>query len=259
MEATINKQQPLTFHYDQLVLGGTLEALYFAHTLDLPIVYVEALKPYFFEVHGEVGNKAKLWDDLNLLLNLAGKNPLPNNCQSITYVDENTLKLINKNDKIFYVKFNRLWVFDDIRVNNLPVIGEDVECDQEIIDHFKILDGWNPETEHIYRDDQIIKEFHFFKEKPHKRLRFKHFYVVSKVPYGTASRIPDYFIRIRCEQILGSKRLEHLKRMTRIRLPKFTDTPTLKFCDITFEEMYPFSLKRRKITYQKYLKGKLKL
>ena len=259
METKINKQLPLTFHYDQLVIGGTLEALYFAHTFDLPIVYVDAMHPFFFETHNEAGNKLKLWQDLNLLLNLAGKNPLPDNCSGITYLDDMTLRLVNKNDKIFYAKFNKLWVFDDARIYNLPDIGEDVECDHEIIDHFKILDSWNPQVEHIYRDDAIINQIHFFKEKPHKRLRFKHFYVVSKVPYGTSSKIPEYFIRLRCEQLLGSKKLEHLKRMNRIRLPKFIDTTNIHFCDITFEEMYPFSLKRKKITYQKYLKGKLKL
>ena len=128
-EVTLNKQPPLTFHYDQLVLGGTLEALYFAHTFDLPIVYSMQMKPFFFEEHAEAGNKLKLWDNLNLLLNLAGKNPLPDNCRNINYSDDRTLRLVNHNDKIFFATFNKLWVFDDAGVYNLPVIGEDQECD----------------------------------------------------------------------------------------------------------------------------------
>jgi len=256
-----NKQKtPLTLHYDQLVIGGTLEAFYFAHTFNCPLIYSLDEPPFSFEQHPEVGNKLKLWYNLNFLINLSGNNPFAENCKSIYYLDKETLKIITRNDKIFYVKYKRLWIFDDLGCHDLPVDPEEKNVDCEILDSFRILDSWNPHTNDIYREDNILKEFHFFKNKPHsKKTKFKHFYVLSIIPISELSKLPEYFIRIRAEQILGSKKIEHVKRMIRVRQTQYTDAENIYFCDIKFDDMFPFSHFRKKITYQKYLKGRLKL
>lgn len=259
MKIEIKTKKPLVLHFDDLVIGGTLEAFYFAYTFNLPIIYAEAVEPYFFEVHAEAGNKRELWHKLNFLICMAGKNPFAENCRQIAYIDKETLKVITFADKLYYLKFKKLWVFDDISFYRLPVQLDSAEQEIEIIDHFKILDGWVPQTDHIYREDKILNQFHFFKEKPHKKLKFKHFYVTSKISMANMYNLPEYFVRIRCEQILGSKKLEHLKRNNRTRQPLYEDIDNIIFCHSTFEEMYPYSHKRRKISYAQYLGKKLKL
>jgi hypothetical protein len=260
MQTKLDKQEPLELHYDNLVLGGTLEAFYFAHVFNFPIIYSHEDPPFRFENHPEIGDKLEYWGRLNFILNMSGKNPFAGNCSSITFIDRETLRVITKNDKRYNLKYKKLWLFSDYSLFNFVAEIEFKTYDCEIIDQFKILDKWLPQVQHIYRDDRLLKEFHFFKDKPHsKKHKYKHFYVVSRVDQSLLDKTPEYFIKIRAEKLLGCEKIEHVRRFIRYRQGDYTDTETITFCNATFDEMYPFSLTRKKITYQKYLKSKLKL
>lgn len=258
MKTEINKKEPLVFHFDDFVIGGTLEALFFSYTFSFPLIYTVPVIPYPFEKHSEAGNKKDLWDNLHMLMALAGKIPFLDNCKKIKYVDSETLKVVNNRETVFYVKFKKLWIFDDLDLFDLPITNEGVD-EYQIIDRFRVMDNWNPEILDIFINSQTINSMHFYKKEEHsKKHKYKNLYVITTVE--PLKELPPYHIRIRAEQHLGCKRLEHIDRIYRAtKLPYNDDFDNVVFCYAKFEEMYPFSHKRKKITYQKYLKLKLKL
>lgn len=248
--------EPLVLTYDNLVIGGNLEALFFAYKFNLKLIYTIRTVPFPFENHIQIGNLQNRWNEYCFTLSLSGQIPFGDKAKSITYIDSNTLYVVTTDENKYYIKFKKLWVFQDHEFNNLPPHSYETEK-HTIIDHCKIISILKEPLNDIYTGHDFINSIHFFKLKPHSRSeKLKNFYSVS---YGTPIQYPEYLTRIRLEQLLG-KDIEHCKRFIRQDdLKEYEDFDNVYFCYTKIHQMLKTLTTSMTINYPRYLIGKLKL
>lgn len=249
-----NKNEPLVLTYDNIVIGGNLEALLFASTNKLPIIFTWPMPPFYFEEDDHFGNLLQMWEKLYFSMSLSGMIPFGDKTHHINYVDSETLTVFTREEKKFIVNFKKLWVFDDQGFYDLPP-SEDTNRRVMIIDHFKIRDILKEEPLTIRTNQELVNSVHFFKTNPKsKTQKKKNIYVVSNI---SGSFAPEYLIRLRTEQLL-EKDLIHVRRYHRFeQFPSYEDFDNVHFCYAKLEDMKPFYFWRKKIDYQKYLKIKM--
>lgn len=251
-----NKNEPLVLAYDNLVIGGNLEALFFAYKFNATLIYTIRTIPFYFENNTEIGNLLEKWNEYCFVLSLSGQIPFGNKAKSITYVDQNTIYIITQEEQKCFIKFNKLWIFEDNEFNNLPPhISEENKF--TIIDHFKIVSSLKEPLQDIYNDSNFINSLHFFKLKPHlKKQKLKNFYSVS---YGIPEQYPEYLTRIKIEKIVN-KEIVHVNRFIRQnKLKDYEDFENVYFCYTRIHQMLKMMTTSMKINYPRYLRGKLKL
>ena len=249
-----NKNEPLVLTYDNLVIGGNLEALLFASTIRLPLIFTWSQPPFYFEEDDHFGNLLQMWEKLYFSMSLSGMVPFGDSVHHINYVDCETLAVFTKEEKKFLIKFKKLWVFDDEHFYDLPP-SEEIDRKVTVIDHFKIRGILKEEPQTIYTNQQLVSSVHFFKINPKlKNQKKKNIYVVSNISGNFA---PEYLIKIRAEQLL-EKDLVHVRRYHRFdQFPFYRDFDNVHFCYAKLQDMKPFYAWRKKIDDQKYLKIKM--
>jgi hypothetical protein len=112
------------FHFDELILGGSLTALLYAYKKNLPILIDVAHIPFVLEeipMHWDlsfigfsksgVHKKSQVWDRLSFLLAMAGLVIFPNNIQSFRLEDDK-ISIIGLDNKKMIVHYNKLTEFD---------------------------------------------------------------------------------------------------------------------------------------------------
>ena len=95
--------------YENLVLGGTLDSLFYALQNGYPLIYSSAKQPPFYK-------KCELrdWGSAYFYLSLAGLLPFTDACKSIRYIGKNSIAVIT-DKKRYEVEFDKIYVFDDIQ------------------------------------------------------------------------------------------------------------------------------------------------
>ena len=99
-----NKNEPLVLTYDNLVIGGNLEAFLFASTIRLPLIFTWSQPPFYFEEDDHFGNLLKMWEKLYFSMSLSGMIPFGDSVHHINYVDCETLAVFTKEEKKFTVR-----------------------------------------------------------------------------------------------------------------------------------------------------------
>ncbi len=112
------------FHFDELVLGGSLTALLYAYKKNLPILIDTAHVPFVLEevpTHWDLSfigfsksgqhKKSQVWDRLSFLLAMSGLVLFPNNIQSFR-LDEDHINIIGLDNKKMIVRYNKVVEFD---------------------------------------------------------------------------------------------------------------------------------------------------
>lgn len=170
------------YEFDEVVIGLTIPSLLYAYIYNLPIVYKFRSKPKFFEFIDNSVNltktgllkdnkqlsfpkgklikaysSEKVLDHLYFINSISGKIPFKDNVSELYLEDNNILKIITSNQRLFRYKFNRLRIFDTRELNFLEPIGNNN-------DKIYVLDEFNVEFKTKKSYDIIPTDIEFPKE-----------------------------------------------------------------------------------------------
>lgn len=271
MQINANKKQPLTLSYDNLIIGSSLEAVLFAYQTSTPLISTRMERPYYFEEITDFGlgtNKLDIWNKYIFVLSLSGLAPFSDKVKHIRYVDANNIKVVTKEDKLFIIKFNRLFLFDDESFYDLPPHTGFTKKENLVIDWMKTVNSKKHQLEYIDNENKFINRILFHAVgKNYSNGPKKDCLVIS---YLTESQLysekyAEYVVRIKVENILKNNiaeqtSVEHLRRDI-IKLGKntYNDFDNIIFMDCEPEVAWNFGIPRSKINLQKYIKSKLSL
>lgn len=173
------------FHFDELVLGGSLTALLYAYKKNLPILIDVAHVPFVLEeipTHWDLSflgfsksachKKSQVWDRLSFLLSMAGLVIFPNNIQSFR-LEENKIQIIGLDNKKMVVHYNKLVEFDRETENYFMVY-----------DWYAVHSGSRHDWEVIPNYDEGLCHLLLFHRstRPRTRSDVKDVCAVSRVP-----------------------------------------------------------------------------
>jgi hypothetical protein len=252
----MNNKQPLVLSCDDIVIGSSLEAVFFAHNLKCKLLFTRNLCPFEFEVFPSEYNfnctPYEFWSQHMFELSMAGYIPI-SNAVTIYLVDKNRLKVVTETENIVYIDFKHMYVFDDNELYDIPIETDTVDK------HVTIYDFFYYKRFNKLRDTKSTEDTHFYVHK------MKKYCIVKTI--ANESEIPEeYTVRLRTlskfkeEKPDKKKIFEHIKRyIVYHRRNVRQDTENITFCYPDFYTLYRFSKKRQKIDYMRYLRTKMDL
>ena len=169
MDQTTNKIRNHIYQHDEVVIGGTLEAVLYAFVRNLPIVYNFERTPRFFEfldpkidlsalcvenVTTELKTKSgtktiglpkrDIWNRLLWSLSLSGNVLFSDKVSVIRIEEDNTVRVTTNNSRFARIKYEKLTVFDSTLVQNIPnKILKKADDLYEVYDWMNITNGMN--------------------------------------------------------------------------------------------------------------------
>ena len=159
------------FKYDQIVVGGGLNALLYAYFNDCPCIFTSANPPFRFNNFDEAfdfsflgvrsSSKLELWERLIALLGLSGLLPMTNKTASIT-INKNVLKAVTRISRLGRFQFDKLIIFDDEKVSGLPFLKNRIELPAKVIDWFSVRSGMEHHHDGMSTQDNFVNRVYFY-------------------------------------------------------------------------------------------------
>ena len=187
------------FYYDEIIIGGDLNAFFYSYKNNIPLVINRLQEPYRFQPE-----KQKLWNKLYFLLSLSGLNVIGDKSSTIR-IDEEQLIITTKELRVAKLQFNKLVVFDDQLISGLPIASK--EENMFMVVDWMIAKSCMPHNKkEILTNDSFVKEIHFY---PTERTdgHYENIRDLMVVSYLTGEEIKDFdnsdvYARIKTEKLL---------------------------------------------------------
>tara|TARA_A100001515_G_scaffold145054_1_gene151609 strand:+ start:174 stop:1109 length:936 start_codon:yes stop_codon:yes gene_type:complete len=185
----MKKLRDHTYHYDQLVVGGNIEAVVYSFIRDIPLLFTRQVKPFRFDsfdsgfdlsLFGVVQEdktlttrdkekvigfyKKDLWERLTFMLSVAGNIPFADKIKSIRFEDEKAIKVITTSARSVKATFNKMYVFDDHGLSNFPCQQKinNKEVKYKVIDWVNVRSGTKHKYDYFKTDDDFVREVYFY-------------------------------------------------------------------------------------------------
>lgn len=250
---------PLEMNFDKIVIGSSLEALLCAFYNKFKILYTRTLMPDEYDLVEDYGlgpNRKAAWEKHMFQLSLAGYTPFVDKIKHIRYVNRDTIKVITKEEGVYTIKYNELYIFDDYNFLDLPVNAKKSNKNIRILDWFRLEKGKVDQEEPIFNRTKLLNQIIIDKKED------SDICVVSYAKDNKLSEFEEHVCRIKTENMLSSDfnkiRLTHIKReIIPIDKELYDDFDNIIFSYTEEKYMYELRRIRAKIDYMKYLRIKL--
>ena len=184
--------------YDKIVIGAPLSSVLHSFYQNIPIIFVEHKNGHpfdFFDSSIELSllkmepskyelkkadaqditfgiPKQKVYDKVLSILSMGGLVPFSNLVKSL-WIEDDYIKVVTKGNKIFLVEYNELIIFDDAKINGIPVSFTEKVCKQQVIDWFDVNLGCVHDIDYIKTNDDFVREIFFYNSYRHGRNKKK--------------------------------------------------------------------------------------
>jgi len=135
-------ERTLDLHYDTIVIGADLSALSFSYAQKVPFIYIRRLKPYKYGFDFDYEEKLKIYEHMFYMLSINRYCPLSDKVQSIRLDEENMLRVTTNTNCLIKIKYNKLIISDDYKVEGLPPVKDKTSYSNCVIDYFGIADTY---------------------------------------------------------------------------------------------------------------------
>jgi hypothetical protein len=252
----MHNKKPLVLTYDQLVVGSSLEALYFSFVNKYKFIYTLNERPFPIEK-----KTFYLWKMLVTQLSLAGYNAFDNRIVSIKYLDANSLKIVTSDGGTFIVRFNKLFIFNDHNLYDFPIQTGKTESLYKVIDWLYTDSKINIEVDTIVRDSKFINMVEPFFRNTKSNIK-RNFAVTS---FLTEEQINSHnydgnVVRIKLPSVIGQQDLEFVheqRNVVDMSKNLYDDFDNVSYIYDTIEQIHEKTQFSRHMDYMEYLRIKL--
>lgn len=196
---------------DELVIGGTLNALLYAWFTGATIICTNPKEPFFFErfspkakldriglinesvtLNSPTGSetygskKSDVWRRLFMLLSMAGQAPISSTAQSIR-MEDGVVKVITSHSRLARFRYKKAKIFDPSEIDAIQKNRKD-PC-YMVLDWMKVNTGKLHAYEFVRGDGDFINQIYFYAVTQRGGEDFKDLVAVS---YLNDSELKDY-------------------------------------------------------------------
>jgi hypothetical protein len=154
------------YEFDNLVIGGTLQAVLFAYSKSLPLLFIKAKVPLMFEqtecLLFKGSCKTDLWHRLVAILSLGGLIPFSSKINTLRITGKNHAEAYSDNRR-FLIKFNKLSIFDEEGIAGLEPPVFTANKRYKVYDWLTNRGMSKHDLEEIQSDDLFVKKVLFYK------------------------------------------------------------------------------------------------
>ena len=198
-------ERTLELFYDELVIGADLSALLYCYIKKVPHIFTRYIRPHKYNLDRDYEKDLESYDYIFYNLALNGLSPLCDKVQTIRLEDENNLSVATSDNFLVKIKFNKLVISDDHKIEGLPQKIGKTSVDNYVIDLYGI-DERKVLPDIIDRDERIIKKV-FYHKSVIRKLRQRAITVVSVVSDEELKQIElsENYIRLRLLRLFYPK------------------------------------------------------
>ena len=272
------------YNFNQIVVVGNLAAMAYAFKYECPIIYKYPNPPHKFDTLSNGFSKLDAYEGCCLLLSLCGLIPIGDKAESIR-IDNNILKISTTDARLVKVQYNKLLIFEEEQIDNLPAPQEAQHKEYEVIDWFDVRSGMRHAHSMLESDSDFVRYIYFYLSDRingnHDKKDLVAFSHIAENDINTFECSPTY-VRFKVEKMLkdagirGQRNgrnplypersaqpykyraliIEHAYRETRcVSRPKIKNTKNLKFMYLSAEDIFNSKSKNTN-AYLKKLKDK---
>ena len=152
--------------YENIIVGGSLEALEFAHSSGYPLLCIPQ-KPHFFRP-----NSLAKWEDLAFKMSLSGQLPIASGLQTIRIdSEEKEIKCFTENSRVIPFSFDTAFIIDDVGVDGLPLPVKEAKKEYLVLDWINVKRGGKHPFEYLTDEDsEFVRKLMFY---PSRRIMGK--------------------------------------------------------------------------------------
>lgn len=250
-------ERTLNLYYDEVVIGADLSALSYSLVNKCPLIYIRQIKAYEYGFIENPEEQNDLYNQILFRLAFNGYCPLTNKVQSIRLEDDNNLKIATKSNHLVNIKYKKIAISDDYKVEGLPERIGKTNYNNCVIDHMGVDEKirLDPIT---YRQENVIKTVYYPNKYVHK-VRSKQVIINSIITDEELKQIEfsESYMRLRMRRIYEPNILEfkHFKREI-FSLGKNLYMPTENLAMITEDYKEILNREHRKDNYFSYIENK---
>lgn len=155
----------IKYQYENLVIGGSLDAVYFAFTNGYPIIFKILEKPFEKELTKENDNKRALMEFLLFILSLAGLVPFGDSISNIKIEGKEKIIVFGKNPWTFEIQTKKIYNFIKNQNENDLL---------KVVDWLNVMKLQNHSVKFlkIEEKDSFVKEIYFYVSKRLNRYKY---------------------------------------------------------------------------------------
>ena len=252
----LSTQQPLEINLDKVVIGSSLAAVMCAFYNKFKIIYTDTLKPDIYDTVEDYGlgnSRLDAWNKHIFQLSIAGYIPFGEKVKHIRYVDNNTIKVVTKQEGVYTVRFKELYVFDTNNFMDLPPHLSKTSEEIRVLDWFKVESGDLKKVSTRFRKTKFINQIIIDHDKELPVC------VVSFIKESKLEETQEHLVKIKTESKLSridnEINLEHVKReLYPLGKEVYEDFDNVIFSYVDEKLMYELRRKRAKIDYMKFVR-----
>lgn len=172
------------YQWDGVIVGYSLSALIYAFYTGMPVVGYMSSIPWHFEKlrfkidlsdygmgKDTLEYQIEMWNRLYMLLSMGGQLPFADNAATIRLEEKSLVVSTDNRSRIVRVQYNKVWVFDDDRIEGMPAVEEPCE-DYRVADWFDVRSGMkHGESKLMDPAEDFVRNIYFY---PSERLHGNH-------------------------------------------------------------------------------------
>jgi len=155
-----------THKYENIIVGGSLEALEFAYSSGYPLLCIPQ-KPHFFRP-----NSLAKWEDLAFKMSLSGQLPVSHGLTSVRLnSEEKEIKCFTDNSRVIPFSYETVHIIDDMAVDGLPLPTKEAKKEYLVLDWIYVKRGGRHPYEFLTdSESSFVKKLMFY---PNERIAGK--------------------------------------------------------------------------------------
>jgi hypothetical protein len=173
-------ERALDLYFDEIVIGADLNALLYCYIKKIPHVFTRKLSPHKYSFTEDPEKDIERYNHLLFNLSINALSPFGDKVQTIRLEDNNTLKIATKNNFLVNVKFEKLVISDDYKVEGLPELIGKTSYDNCVVDFFGVDERRTLPSPRIEREERIIKTV-LFDKRVTRKLRQRSITTISVI------------------------------------------------------------------------------
>jgi len=145
-----------TYRFGGVVIGGNLRAVQYSRENNYPLILNRLEKVYPFD-----SPYVDLRDNLLADLSLEGLNMFANKVATVRIGEDNSIKVVTQNSRVFKIQYDKLYIFDDQNVEGIKASYRKGSLGYRVLDWYDIQSCAPHDIKKLTSEEDFVKEVHF--------------------------------------------------------------------------------------------------
>ena len=159
------------YKFEGVVIGGNTDAVRYSYENKYPLILNHLEKSHPFDLVEGHQSSTALRDKLLADLSLRGLNMFADKISNVRIEENNLVKVVTQNSRVFRVQYDKLYVFDDQNVEGMQASYQKDTLGYKVLDWYDIPSCAPHDIKKLTSDEDFVREVHFINDEEYLKDR----------------------------------------------------------------------------------------